>query len=103
MLLPTTDVQYLPRIHGVGKPTAFTIYLEVGDISRFAFEKHFSSFGRLVSGSAKYGGYQRHKRSKDGNPYLMAFSDAGIRAVQYYPVVRAVYQDLLAQKPMPTA
>lgn len=104
MLLPTADVQHVLRIPGIGKLTAFTIYLEAGDITRFASEKHFFSYSRLVPGSANSGGYQRHKRSKDGNRYLkMAFSHAGIRAVQYYPVVRAVYRDLLQQKPMPIA
>lgn len=70
MLIPRVGVQHLLRIPGIGKLTAFTIYLEVSDLSRFASEKPFFSYSRLVPGSANSGGSQRHKRSKDGNALL---------------------------------
>ena len=42
----------------------------------------------------------RHKRSRDGNRYLkLAFSHAGVRAIQYYPEVKAWYGSKKRKKP----
>ena len=94
LLIPNPDVQRLLAIPGIGRLTAFTIVLEVDDVARFPTDRHFVSYCRLVPGAADSGGRQRHRRSKDGNRYLkLAFSHAGVRARQYYPVIRAFYDE----------
>lgn len=103
-LVPNSDIQRLLRIPGVGKVNAFTIYLEVGKVERFPSEKRFFSYCRLVPGASDSGGSRKHKRSRDGNRYLkMAFSHAAVRAIQYYPVVRAFYRRKRRRKPEPIA
>lgn len=103
-LVPDADIQRLLRIPGIGKTNAFTIYLETGGIDRFPSEKHFFSYCRLVPGANDSASSRRHRRSKDGNRYLkMAFSHAAVRALQYYPVVRAFYRKKRRRKPEPVA
>ena len=99
-LVPDADVQRLLRIPGVGKACAFSIRLEVDDISRFASDRAFFSYCRLVPGADNSGDRVRHKRSRDGNRYLkLAFSHAGVRAIQYYPEVKAWYGSKRRKKP----
>jgi transposase len=99
-LVPDDDVQRLLRIPGIGKACAFSIRLEVDDISRFASDRSFFSYCRLVPGADNSGERARHKRSRDGNRYLkLAFSNAGVRAIQYYPEVKAWYQSKRRKKP----
>jgi transposase len=99
-LVPDEDVQRLLRVPGIGKACAFTIRLEVDDIARFETERHFFSYCRVVPGADNSGERVRHKRSRDGNRYLkMAFSHAAVRAVQYYPEVRAWYGSKKRKKP----
>lgn len=99
-LVPNDQVQRLLWIPGVGKTVAFTIYLEVGSVDRFPSEKQFFSYCRLVPGASDSGSKQSHSHRKDGNKYLkIAFSHAGVRAVQYYPVVRSFYERKLRKKP----
>lgn len=89
------------RISGVGKAVAFTLYLEIDGIERFADERRFFSYCRLVPGASDSGGKRRHKRgSKDGNRYLkLAFSHAGVRAGQYYAEIRQWYRAKKRRKP----
>jgi transposase len=92
-LLPTPPVQRLAWVPGIGHLVAYTIVLEVDDIRRFPTVRHFHSYCRLVPGAANSGGKTRHRRSRDGNRYLkLAFHHAAIRAVQYFPEVKAEYQ-----------
>ena len=103
-LVPDADVQRLLRIPGVGKAVAFTIRLEVDDIDRFASDRAFFSYARLVPGADNSGARTRHRRSKEGNRYLkLAFSHAGVRAIQYYPEVRDWYRRKLRKKPQAVA
>ncbi|MHC4067538.1 MAG: transposase [Planctomycetota bacterium] len=53
--------------------------------------KQFFSYCRLVPGAANSAGRAPHRSgSKQGNRYLkLAFSHAAVRAVQYYPEIRA--------------
>lgn len=103
-LVPDTGVQRLLRIPGVGKAVAFTIRLEVDDIDRFASDRAFFSYCRLVPGADNSGTRVRHRRSKEGNRYLkLAFSHAGVRAIQYYPEVRDWYRRKLRKKPQAVA
>lgn len=98
-LVPNEDVQRLLGIPGVGKITAFTLYLEIDGIERFATERDFFSYCRLVPGADNSGGKVRHKRSKEGNRHLkLAFSNAVVRAVQYYPEIRAFEQKKARKK-----
>ena len=70
------------------------IYLELDGIERFEGEKRFFSYCRLVPGAANSSNRHKHKSgSKDGNRYLkIAFSDAAVRAIQYYPEIREFYK-----------
>lgn len=99
-LVPDDDVQRLLRVPGVGKACAFTIRLEVDDVERFASDRAFFSYCRVVPGADNSGDRLRHKRSRDGNRYLkLAFSHAAVRAIQYYPEVRAWYGSKKRRKP----
>src|SRR3970282_357395 len=84
------------------KVNAFTIYTEIDGITRFPSEAHFFRASRLVPGADNSGGRTRHRSgSKAGNRYLkLAFSHAGIRAVQYYPEIRAFFKAKARKKPI---
>ena len=99
-LLPNEDIQRLLWIPGIGKILAFTIYLEVDGIERFADVNRFYSYCRLVPGADNSNRKQRHKSgNKDGNRYLkIAFTEAGIRARQYYKEIRQYYQSKACKK-----
>jgi len=98
-LIPNDDIQRLLWIPGIGKMNAFTILLEIDDINRFADVKNFFSYCRLVPSARNSGGKSKQRSSKDGNKYLkVAFSDAAIHAVQYYPVIRKYHSSLLRKK-----
>jgi transposase len=98
-LIPNDDIQRLLWIPGIGKMNAFTIFLEVDDITRFPDVKNFFSYCRLVPSARNSGGKSKQRSSKDGNKYLkVAFSDAAVHAVQYYPVIRKYHNSLLRKK-----
>jgi transposase len=98
-LIPNDDIQRLLWIPGIGKMNAFTILLEVDDINRFEDVKHFFSYCRLVPSARNSGGKSKQRSSKDGNRYLkVAFSDAAIHAVQYYPIIRNYHNSLIRRK-----
>lgn len=99
-LIPNEDIQRLLWIPGIGKILAFTIYLEVDGIGRFADVNRFYSYCRLVPGADNSNRKQRHKSgNKDGNRYLkIAFSEAGIRGRQYYKEIRQFYNSKLRRK-----
>ncbi len=105
VLIPNDDIQHLLWVPGIGKTTAFTIYLEIDGIERFASDKHFVSYCRLVPGARNSNRSIRQKSgNKDGNKYLkMAFSDCAVRAIQYYPEIRAFYQRMQRRTNDPVA
>jgi transposase len=105
LLIPNEDVQRLLWVPGLGKISAFTIYLEIDGIERFTSDKHFVSYCRLVPGAKNSNRSVRHKSgNKDGNKYLkIAFSDAAVRAVHYYPEYRALYQKIRRRANEPIA
>jgi len=90
------DYERISQVPGIGKVSSWSILAEIGDISRFKSDKNFVSYCRLVPGAADSGGKRRHKsRNKDGNKYLkIAFSQAAIGAVSFYPPVRAFYNKI---------
>jgi len=98
-LIPNDDIQRLLWIPGIGKMNAFTIFLEVDDINRFASLKHFFSYCRLAPSARNSGGKSKQRSSKDGNRYLkMVSSDAAIHAIQHYPEIRALFLSLSRKK-----
>ena len=98
-LIHNDDIQRLLWIPGIGKMNAFTLLLEIDDINRFPDVKNFFSYCRLVPSARNSGGKSKQRSSKDGNKYLkVAFSDAAIHAVQYYPVIRKYHSSLLRKK-----
>lgn len=101
-LIPNADVQRLLWIPGLGKVNACTIYTEIDGIARFPSAGQFFSSSRLVPGADNSGGRTRHRSgSKAGNRYLkLAFSHAGIRAVQYNPEIRAFLKAKARRKPI---
>ena len=100
-LIPNEDIQRLLWIPGIGKIGAFTICTEIDGIERFPSAKQFFSYCRLVPGADNSAGRTRHRSgSKAGNCYLkLAFSHAGVRAVQYYPEIKTFYKEKLRRKP----
>jgi transposase len=90
-LRPTSHVQLLMSIPGIGDITGAIIAMETGDIHRFADAKHYCSYSRLVPGAKDSGGKHSHRSgSKDGNQYLKyAFTEAAIKAMMFYPEIKA--------------
>jgi transposase len=104
VLIPNDDIQRLLHIPGIGKLTAFTLYLEIDGIERFASHKHFVSYCRLVPAADNSNRTVHHRSSKDGNKYLkIAFSDAAVHAIQYYPEYKRFYQKLARRSSEATA
>jgi transposase len=101
-LIPNQDIQRLLWIPGIGRISAFTIYTEIDEIARFPSAGQFFSYCRLVPGADNSAGKSRHRSgSKAGNCYLkLAFSHAGVRAIQYYPEIKAFYKAKLRRKPI---
>lgn len=92
-LIPNDDIQRLLYIPGIGKLSAFTIYLEIDGIERFVSDKHFLSYCRLVPAAENSNRTKHHRSSKDGNKYLkIAFADAAVHAIQYYAEYKRFYQ-----------
>jgi transposase len=103
-LRPHETVKRLRRIPGIGRLNAWTLYLEIDGIERFATERNFYSYCRLVPGSDNSGGRTKNKRSRAGNRYLkLAFSHASVRAVQRYAEIGAAYKRKLRKKNQPLA
>jgi transposase len=104
VLIPNDDIQHLLHIPGIGKISAFTVYLEIDGIERFDSDKRFVSYCRLVPAADNSNRSVHHRSSKDGNKYLkIAFSDAAVHAVQYYPEYKRLFQKLARRSNEPTA
>ena len=95
---------HVPPLGAIGRLSAWTLHLEIDGIERFASERKFFSYCRLVPGSDNSGPRTRNKRSRAGNRYLkLAFSHAAVRAVQRYAEVGAAYRKKLRRKNKPLA
>jgi len=104
VLIPNDDIQRLLNIPGIGKLSAFTIYLEIDGIQRFNSDKHFVSYCRLVPAADNSNRTLHHRSSKDGNKYLkIAFSDAAVHAIQFYPEYKRLCQKLVRRSGEATA
>lgn len=98
-LIPDDDVQRLLWVPGIGMISAFTIVLETDGMERFPTSRHYFSYCRLVPGAANSAGRTRHRPSKEGNRYLKAtFGHAALRAIQYYPEIKAFYRKKARKK-----
>ncbi len=99
-LIPDNNIQLLLGIPGIGKMNAFTSYLEIYDINRFATVKNFLSYCRLAPRASNSGGkFKQRKTPKDGNKYLkIVFSDAAVHAIQHYPVIKKYNNTLIRKK-----
>jgi len=100
-LVPNPDIQRLLMVPGIGKISAFTIYLEIDDISRFPDDKHFFSYARLVPGASNSNQKFKHKSgNKDGNKYLkLAFTEIAVQAIQNYAEIKRFYQAKARKSP----
>lgn len=98
-LRPNAIVRRLRRIPGIGRLGAWTLYLEIDGIARFATEGKFFSYCRVAPGADNSGGRTRSKPSRAGNRYLkLALSHAAVRAIQRYAEVGAAYRKKLRKK-----
>jgi transposase len=98
-LRPNPTVRRLARIPGIGRLNAWAIYLEIDGIERFATERRFFSYCRVVPGANNSGQRTRTKRSRAGNRYLkLAFSHAAVRAIPRYAEIGAAYRKKLRKK-----
>lgn len=103
-LKPNVTVARLRRIPGIGRVNAWTLYLEIDGIERFATDRNFFSYCRVVPGSDNSGGRTKNKRSRAGNRYLkLALSHAAVRAVQRYAEIGTAYRKKLRKKNQPLA
>ena len=84
----------LKDMPGIGTVLALTIMHEIGDISRFADVRQFSSYCRVVPGCADSCASRKHGRNdKSGNPYLKwAFTQAATKAVAHYPRFKTFFE-----------
>lgn len=86
--------QYLLSVPGIGKILAFTIMLELGDISRFKEVGNYASYCRGVRTQRLSNGKNKGKGNvRNGNKYLSwAYIEAANFVKRYCPHARAFYQ-----------
>ena len=94
------DFNLLMTIPGVGEVLALTILYEIGSLDRFDRAQNFSSYCRLVKGSASSGGKcMGSKGAKLGNGYLKwAFREAAVLCKRADGPLAAYAQRLTAAK-----
>lgn len=94
------DLDILQSIHGVGDIIALTILYEIDTIERFASDKEFVSYCRLIrcsheSGGKKYLGSNK----KIGNAYLRrVFGEAAVFVVKFNPEIEKYFNRLALLK-----
>ena len=98
---PESGYQRLTALPGVGRAISAIVFYETGDISRFPSARHYSSYCRLVPGTADSGGSSHRGRgAKQGNSHLKAaFTQAAQCAVRHYPTMKAFYERHAANHP----
>jgi len=95
------DYKRLRGVPGLGDALAAIVYFETGDINRFPSAGHYSSYCRLVPGTADSDGRSRRGRApKRGNPHLKsAYTQAAQYAARYQPRIRRHYDRQVARHP----
>jgi len=93
------EFKWLLTIPGIGDILAFTIMLEVGDISRFAKVGNYSSYCRCVKSERLSDGKKKDENNKkNGNRYLAwAYVEAANFAIRFCPYAQRFYQRKMAK------
>jgi len=93
------EFKWLLTIPGIGDILAFTIMLEVGEISRFAKVGNYSSYCRCVESKRLSDGKKKDENNKkNGNRYLSwAYVEAANFAIRYCPKAQRFYQRKMAK------
>ncbi len=88
------EFRIVQTIKGVGPILGLTIWLETGDIHRFAGPGNYASYCRCVdSARMSNGKHKGHGNAKAGNKYLSwAFSEAAHFAVRFEPLAKRFYE-----------
>lgn len=84
----------LKSVPGIGDTLATTIWLETGDVERFARVGHYSSYCRCVDSARVSNGKKKGEGNvKNGNKYLSwAFIEAANFAIRYCPDAKRFYE-----------
>jgi transposase len=88
VLIPNYDIQRFLQIPGIGKLSAFTIYLEIDGIERFDSDKRFVSYCRLVPAADNSNRSVHHRSSKDHNKYLKIAFSSDYKSLKGQPIRR---------------
>jgi transposase len=90
-LKPQVTYERLQTVWGVGKILSRTILLETGSLDRFAEERNYLSYCRLVGSQRRSNNKKKGENNrKCGNRYLCwAFMEAAHYAARYYPPATA--------------
>jgi len=90
----TDAFEILQTITGIGKILGLTIWLETGDIHRFAGPGNFASYCRCVDSTRTSNGKKKGEgNAKAGNKYLSwAFCEAAHFAVRFEPLAQRFYE-----------
>jgi transposase len=88
------EFRIVQTIKGVGPILGLTIWLETGDIRRFAGAGNFASYCRCVDSRRTSNGKKKGEgNTKAGNKYLSwAFSEAAHFAVRFEPLAKRFYE-----------
>jgi len=86
--------ELLKSVCGIGRILAMAIYLESGDINRFASVGNYSSYCRCVESKRTSNNKLKGRGNrKNGNKYLAwAYMEAAHFAIRHYEEVRSYYQ-----------
>ncbi len=85
VIKPFRGYEQLLQIHGIGTILAMTIYLETGELSRFASSANYASYCRTVRSRRTSNTKSKGRNNaRNGNPHLgWAFSEAATFAIRY--------------------
>jgi transposase len=88
------EFKYLLTIPGIGDILAFTIMLEVGEITRFPKVGNYSSYCRCVESKRLSAGKKKDENNKkNGNRYLAwAYVEAANFCIRHSPKAQSFYQ-----------
>jgi transposase len=102
---PCREWQLLKTVDGIGDILASTIWLEVGDIHRFAHVGNFASYCRCVRSEKESNKKVKGQGNrKNGNKYLSwAFAEAANYAIRYNPAAKRYYERKAAKTNRPLA
>jgi transposase len=96
----TDEFKHLLTMPGVGKILGLTVWLETGQVQRFAGPGNFASYARCVDSKRVSNGKKKgENNAKNGNRYLAwAFVEAANFAIRYNPMVKRFYERKKAKR-----